>query len=284
MGAVRDPSVREGNALKPRWAAAFGPWPALLLMGTALWGLHRLAQAPEPGTLVVSAEIVAALRDDLVRHHGREPTADELEARLDAWVEEELVVREARAMGLDRADPIVRRRLTQKLRFALEDAHGVDDPGDEVLAAWHREHAELYRRPPRRGFTHVFVAGLDAGAQARVSALIEALDAGADPGGQGDAFAHGSRQGPSAHQALVDRYGDELAHSVAAAPFGRWIAARSRFGWHALRVDDERPGELPPLHDVRARVLADWQIARRAESLEQGLAALRERWQVEVER
>jgi peptidyl-prolyl cis-trans isomerase C len=280
VGETRRPGVADERASR----TARGPWPALLLVGVALWGLHRAAQGPEPRTLVVTAETMTALREGLAREHGREPTAAEVEARVDEWVEDELLVREARALGLDRADPIVRRRLVQKLRFSLEDQDGVDDPGDDVLAQWHRTHAERYRHPPRRGFSHVFVEGLDAAARARAEALVVALEGGADPAGRGDAFPHGSRQGPADHRALVDRYGEGLADAVAAAPLDRWIAARSSFGWHALRVDDERPGELAPLSEVRARVLADWQLDRRAQSLEQGLVALRERWRVEVER
>lgn len=277
-------SARAGIEVEGPSRAARGPWPALLLVGTALWGLQRAAQGPEPRTLVVTADTVAALREGLARQQGREPTGAEVDARVDEWIEDELLVREARELGLDRADPIVRRRLVQKLRFSFEDGDGLDDPGEEVLAAWHREHAELYRRPPRRGFTHAFVKGLDASARERAEALVDALADGVDLRGQGDAFPHGTHQGPADHRTLVDRYGEELAKAVAVAPVGRWIAVRSSFGWHALRVDDERPGEPSPLSEVRARVLADWQLDHRARSLEAGLLALRERWRVEVER
>lgn len=261
-----------------------GPWLGMLLAGAALWGGYRLTQAPDAGTLVVTADTVAALREGFARQHGREPSSSEVDALVDEHIEAELLVIEARAQGLDRADPIVRRRLIQKLRFVLEDADPIADPGDEVLAAWHREHADRYRHPSRRGFTHVFVAGLDAAAQARAQVLVEALAGGAEPAGLGDAFPHGARQGPADPQALADRYGDALAQAVAAAPLDRWIAARSSFGWHALRVDDERLGGLAELAEIRTRVLADWQLERRAASLEQGLAALRERYRVEVER
>ncbi len=278
-----DGSAAGSARARARPAVMRGPWPALLLVGVALWGLHRAAQGPGPRTLVVTAPTVAALREGLARELGREPTGAELDASLDAWIEDELLVREARLLGLDRVDPIVRRRLTQKLRFVLEDEGGAALPGDEALGAWVGTHAERYRRPPRRGFRHVFVAGLGPDAHARAEALRGALDGGADPAGQGDAFPHGAHQGPADLAALADRYGEELAQAVAAAPVDRWVVARSRFGWHALVITDERPGELPPLPEVRARALSDWQLERRAESLREGLAALRGRWRVDVE-
>ncbi len=259
----------------------------MLVVGAALWGGYRLTRGPQVDTIVVAADTVTTLREGFLRQQGREPSRAELDQLVDAWVEQELLVREARAQGLDRADPIVRRRLIQKLRFVLEDTDaraGDDDPGDEVLAGWYHGHSDRYRRPPRRGFTHVFVAGFDADAEARARALVVALAAGTDPARMGDAFPLGRHQGPADPRVVADRYGEALAQAVAAAPLGRWISTRSSFGWHALRVDDERPGALPELSEIRSLVLADWRVERRAASLERGLAALRERYAVEVER
>ncbi len=86
-----------------------------------------------------------------------------------------------------------------------------------------------------------------------------------------------------AREALVRRYGEPLAQAVAAAAVGRVVVVRSSFGWHALRVDAEQPGRLPPLSELRPRVLADWQRQRRADNLARGLAELRARVPVEVE-
>lgn len=266
-----------------RGGAQRGPWLATVVVGAALWGGHRLAGGSEPDAVVVSAPTVASLREGWRRQHGTEPTAKQLEALVDDHVEQELLVREARAQGLDRADPIVRRRLAQKMRFVLEDADPVGDPGDAVLGAWLDAHAEAYRRPARRGFSHAFVAGEGPEAEARAHALARGLEDGAEPSRLGDPFPHGVVQAPVEPEALVRRYGEPLAQAVAAAPVGRVVVVRSSFGWHALRVDAEQPGRLPPLSELRPRVLADWQRQRRADNLARGLAELRARVPVEVE-
>jgi len=256
----------------------------LLVVGAILWGLYRVARPVPPDSVVVSAQRVEALADRFEAQHDRRPSEDELDATIDEWVTREILLREARRQGLARADPIVDRRLVQKMRFALEDAEARTDPGDVDLEAWMLERADAYRRPPRRGFAQVFVAGVDAQARARAEGLAEQLRAGADAGTLGDAFPHGGRQPPAGRDALEDRYGAAFAQLVFAAPRDRWILAESAFGWHVLRVDREHPGELPPLSDVRARVLADWRVEQRSSALTRGVDALRERYEVRVER
>ena len=52
----------------------------------------------------------------------RPPTETELKGLVDDYVREEIATREALAMGLDRDDTVIRRRLRQKLEFLVEDS------------------------------------------------------------------------------------------------------------------------------------------------------------------
>jgi len=258
----------------------------MLLLGLLLWGAYRMARPSAVPVVEVSGELEAALREDFVRAQGRAPTAAEVDGLVDDWVEREVLVREARAEGLDRADPIVRRRLVQKMRFALEGAAELDDPGDAVLQAWLDEHADDHRRAPRRGFGHVFVAreggGDDAEAQAQgeARAWVRRLAQGDAPPGAGDAFPHGPRQAPADEAALTRRFGEGFARAIMSGPVDRWFAVRSSFGWHAVRVDGLKPGTVPPLSQIRARVLADWQRAQQERARGEGIEALVERYEV----
>lgn len=297
MQAVREGAVRwssaAARACENRRAVAgageqrrkwWGPWLGLVITGTALWGAYRVARPVERSVVTVSAETVAALGENFTEERQRPPTADELDALVDDWVEREVLIAEARARGLDRADPIVRRRLVQKMGFVLEDASQGPAPDDPTLQAYMDAHADDYRRPPRRGFRHVFVGGHDDAARGRAQEIVAALHDGAAPDGLGDPFAHGVVQAPASTKALADRYGDALAQAVEAAPSDRWIVSESVFGLHVLIVDRQRPGELPPLAAVRARVIADWQVERRAAARREGVSRLVEDYDVRVER
>ena len=70
--------------------------------------------------------------------------------------EEELLAREARALGLDQHDTVVRRRLAQKLSFLVEDTSRIADPSEGELRRFHGEHADRYQTDPRITFRQVF--------------------------------------------------------------------------------------------------------------------------------
>ena len=73
----------------------------------------------------------------------RPPTAQELQGLIDGWVREEIFYREGMALGLDRNDPIVRRRIGQKVEFIV-DGMTPASPSNEELQAWLDAHPERY--------------------------------------------------------------------------------------------------------------------------------------------
>ena len=58
----------------------------------------------------------------------REPTPQELNRLVENKVQEEILYREALAMGLDKDDTIVKRRMAQKMRFLAEDVAAAREP------------------------------------------------------------------------------------------------------------------------------------------------------------
>ena len=82
----------------------------------------------------------------------RPPTEPELKGLLGDYVREEMATREAVAIGLDRDDTIIRRRLRQKLEFMA--AHSVDatPPTAAELQAWLTDHPDAFRTEPEVAF------------------------------------------------------------------------------------------------------------------------------------
>src|SRR5688500_11363628 len=101
---------------------------AALLGADAVLGRDRFAAGSEPARIVISASRKAALADAFRAEQGRAPHAEELAALLDRWLDDEVLYREAVALGLDRRDVVVKRQLTQKMRFLIEDATMLTEP------------------------------------------------------------------------------------------------------------------------------------------------------------
>jgi hypothetical protein len=235
----------------------------------------------------LSAADVDALRLDQRRRVGTEPTPAEDAAIVDRYVDDEVVYREALAMGLDRGDIIVRRRLLQKMEFLLEGLHPIPEPTDAELQAYLAGHADHYRTPARIGLVHVFVSrdrhGADADAVA--AGLRDRLEAGADPATLGDPFLRGRELRAQSEQDLSGIFGPAFARAAVELPLHTWSRpVTSSYGLHLVRVSERVPAEVPELARIRAAVRQDWAEERRRETQRAALAELRRKYTVRVER
>ena len=121
----------------------------------ALYGwLHRGAAA-NPNEIVLSSGQIDSLRAQFERVWQRPPTPEELRGLIDTWVRDEIFYREGLAMGLDRDDPIVRRRIGQKLEFIVDGATP-PTPTTHDLQAWLDDHASRYVVEPTYSLRQVY--------------------------------------------------------------------------------------------------------------------------------
>lgn len=257
------------------------------VLGAGLFALHARV-APEPANrIVVAASFVDALRREHAQRTGAPPTPDEERGLIERFVEEEILYREAVALGLDRGDPIVRRRLAQKMSFLAEDTAAASEPTDAELDAFLAAHADRYREPERASFRHVFASRDRRGAAAEGDArrLLDDLRGGADPASIGDPFLQGSsfaRRSPADIEAV---FGPAFAAAVRAAPTGSWSGPfASSFGAHAVLVTEREPAATPKLATLRARVRQDYLDERRTSAAKTAALRLRPRYSVDVER
>lgn len=259
---------------------------AFALLGALVFGVDRLRHPPTMAQddIVISADFVRGVRGDLTARGGRPPTGPELDAALARFSDEEVLYREALALGLDRGDPIVRRRLVQKLELMLQGES--PEPDDATLQRHLDAHPERFRTAASVSFEHVFVdAGRHPDLDADCAALAPRLAAGEDPARLGDAFIDGTTFNALPLDRLRDRFGEDFARALADRPAtASWSGPiRSRFGCHLVRVRAISPSSVPSLADVRGRVRGDWIEARRAESLREAILRLRARHPVRIE-
>lgn len=246
-----------------------------LAVGLALFALHR-AVAPDPDApLRVDPARIDATRAALTARLGRLPEPAELAAALRDALDDERLVREARRLGLDRDDPIVRRRLIQKLRLAYE-ASADDELDDAALLALRDADPARYTAPPRLALTHVLAAhGRHPDPRAAAHEFARALAAGADPAALGDPGPHARRLGLRPLADYAGLFGPDFAASLSDMPEGTWSVLESSLGAHAVRIDARAAAGPLPLAAVRARLHADLRERRREQALAAALAELR---------
>ncbi len=249
------------------------------VLGLVFFALHA-ALAPGRGeALAVDGERVRATELALARRLGHDPTPAEIAAALRIELDEQRLYREALALGLERDDPIVRRRLIQKLRFVHEDLADPGEPDDAALLAVRDADPARYTTPARHALTQVFAAReRHADPQAAAQALLQRLQAGVEPTSLGDLCVHGQRFGERPAAAYAGIFGAKFAAALSDMSPGTWSIAPSELGWHVVRIDSISPPVLPELATLRPRLRADWEATRRDASSEAALAELRARY------
>ena len=256
----------------------------LLGLGVFALDLWPARGGREGHEIEVTAGEVERLHARWTAQWGRPPTGPELESLIAEAVDEEILYREARRLGLDRDDAIVRRRLAQKLTFLLEDAgDGVPIPAAEI-EAYYARHAERYRRPTRATFDHVFLS-----ADRRTDPAGDAADLlrrlGADDGWQrlGDPFMLARTFADRTDAEIAGLFGTAFADAVSALPPGGWNGpVESTYGMHLVRVRGRSASRAPALDELRDRVAADLRRERRRERRQAAYRALREDYEVRL--
>ena len=264
------------------------PLVHFLLLGALLFLLFAWLDRDE-GTardeIVVDEALVTHLASRFERSRLRRPSAAELDAVIEAWVREEILYREGLEMGMDIDDPIVRRRVAQKMEIFSETLapYAVSE---QELGAWLAENMEQYRIEPTLTFRQVYFDPDRHGDAVEdvIESARQRLEDDADAA-VGETTLLPARQ-TSVRPSLVARsFGQAFAEAIADAESGVWFGpVRSGFGLHLVLVESREEGREPRLEEVRNAVERDLLAQRIDDSRNAFYKALRERYTVRVER
>ena len=215
----------------------------------------------------------------------RMPTDDELDALIGEHVREEVYYREALALGLDRNDTVVRRRMRQKMEFLLDTGAYLQEPAAGELEAYFAANETYYRSAPRLSVEQVYL-GETPGA-ATITRALSALrsDPATDPSTLGERTLLPAQLGLSPSNAIDGVFGEGFFELLVDLPSGVWTGpVASAYGVHLVRILDRLPARAPPLEAVRDAVLRDWRAAKAREIREQDYAERRKHFVVEIRR
>jgi len=255
-----------------------------LLIGLLLFVAYgRLAPDYKSGArIVVTRSMVDSIALEYQTRWSRPPTEQELAMLVDAYVRDEILYREGVALGLDRDDPVIKRRVRQKLEVVAEEQLARDAQTDADLAAYLERNAERFTRPGTVSFEQIFFAATTPAHEVQV-ARAAALR-GSDPArlGQPTMLPQSAQNAPL--DLAARDFGTAFAAELEKLPLNEWAGpVRSAFGQHLVRLTERTPALTPPLAEVRAAVAREWENERRMASLADNYKALRSRYEVVIE-
>ena len=219
--------------------------------------------------------------------NGRPPSQQERDGLINHFVHQEILYREAIALGLEQNDAIIRRRLAQKMKYLFDDLIPVPEPTDDELRAYIKENPDQFMQARTLSFTHVYINtddGLDA-ATIRANELLGRLRAGeAIPEGSGDRLLLPTRYTQVNEREIKSALGEIFARDIFTLPQHQWVGPiPSGYGIHLVKLMDATPDTIAPFDAIREDALKEWRYEEEKLLQDSFMKGLQEKYLVTIE-
>jgi len=268
-----------------------------LLIGGALFLLYGLQNQGTINTndrIVISKADIDRLNTLWQKKRLRPATQVELDGLIEQQIREEVMYREALAMGMDQNDAIVRRRLAQKVEFISADLAAQVEPTDEELTEYLAAHSDQFEVPARMSFVQVYFNIDRRGEQAEKDALrllhdlkqnaSKADSTQVDIEAAGDPFMMGLQHENITEYGVSRLFGKDFASKLFTLPSGSWQGpVSSGYGLHLVRIKNKTIAQQVELDTVREKVRSEWLAQQRRTIDADFYKSLRQRYEIVID-
>jgi len=268
------------------------PLVHFLAFALIVFAAYHILASPAGGGrsdhIVVTAAKVEQIAARFAQIWQRPPNLEELKGLIDEEVKEEIYVREALALGLDKDDTLIRRRLRQKMELFNDAGADALSPTDTELEAYLKSHPEAFAVDPAMSFQQIFLnpqrhaAAIEQTAESILNTLKTNPEIEADT--LGDPSLLPAEMPLTSLKSIGHVFGSEFADAIDKEKLGVWTGPiASGFGLHIVRVSERQGGRVPALSEVREPVLREWSNDKRKQLEGERLTTMLSRYEVTVE-
>ena len=261
-----------------------------LLAGSVVFVIYELLN-PTVGRMDRANQITLTQDDlrQLAVHwlaQGRPPpTTAEMRELVEERVSEEILSREAIALGLDKDDEIIKRRLVQKMNFLAQDLAALQAPSDAELAEWYAQNSDRFALPPRASFRHLYFSFDRPGARERSGAALDKIAGkpanAPEVAGIADPFMFQDYYAERTPEQVAREFGPPFAKALFQLKPGAWRGPiQSGYGWHLVFIDAFEPRRVPKFEEVEPDVKSAWLDQKQGEIKRATFEAMRARYTV----
>jgi len=210
----------------------------------------------------------------------RAPNEQEIDGLIRDYIREEIYYREARRIGLNENDPIIRRRLRSKMEEIATASAQSAEPEDAALQAAIDADPAKYSDGGQTTFSQIWI-----GEDGDAATALKNIQNGTDPATLGKQISLPFAM-KAASRIQIDRsFGEGFTKRLSKIKIGTWSGpVISGFGTHLVRVEKYVAGKTPALADIRQQVENDWRAKNTAQRKEEAYQALLDGYEIEIEK
>jgi hypothetical protein len=269
------------------------PLVHFLLIGAVLFLIFKVYDDPagsQSSQIIITDGQIEFLKANYARTRQRTPSKEEEQGLIDNYLREEILYREALALGFDKDDSVVRNRLRQKMDLMSDELAGIAVPTDAQLQQFLKNNSEKFRTEPQIAFRHIFIdiahRGIAAEDEAeRILSLLSDEGDRTNPETLGDRLMQPQSFGLTRVSEIAKLFGKPFILELTKLTPGQWTGPiQSGYGLHLILVSDYVADSLPQLDEIRGTVEWEWSAANKKELKENIYNELRKKYTVEFER
>jgi hypothetical protein len=239
------------------------PFIHFVLLGAALFGLYGLVNESESeladNQIVVSAGRIDQMTRIFDKTWRRDPSDAELKGLIDDYVLEEVYYRQAKLMGIDQDDVMIRRRLRQKLEFLSDDVAAMVQPTDDDLKVYLDANAQKFRQEASYSFQQIYynpeLHGEDI--KQKAAAQLASLRKGEEVLGDRTMLPQSFELVSS--RVIDSTFGVGFTQSLSQVSVGQWQGpVVSSFGVHLVKIDQRVDGRVPDVQKIKPALEREW--------------------------
>jgi peptidyl-prolyl cis-trans isomerase C len=231
---------------------------ALLFLLTSYIQKYKYKQSRE---IIVGNERIGLMVMNYKTQTGTLPTKRQLDAMIDSYIREEISFREARKMGLDKDDEIIRRRLSQKFEFLQTNLIEPQQPSEHDLKQFYKDNPALFKTEATVSFSHIYFSSNNSSdeiaKQRALKVLQELQHSNSEPAPRtGDHFPLQYDYNNQAGVDIQQNFGDKpILKKLFEAPLHKWVGpVQSGYGWHLIYVSKIDNAVQVPFASIKEEV------------------------------
>ena len=247
---------------------------------------HWLEPVADQNTqILITVEQQQHLADLFELTWQRLPNSEELDNLVAEFIKEEIYYREALAIGLDKNDTIVRRRLRQKLEFVQEDLANLASPSEPQLRQYYQSNRDVYQTPRLLSYQQILIAKDRLPVSSDLlNKTIAKLANGVELSTLSLSTLLPRSMNLESETTASNTFGADFVEQLTGLRKGVWVGpVYSSFGTHLLKLSLDQASRRKEYAEARDQVERDYVRAKRESSADDFYQSLAAKYQIEIQ-